>query len=64
MNDHISKTAIVKNSILGEGNKIWEYVNIYGSNIGNNCNIGSYVEIQDNTCIGNGVTVSSHSFIS
>ena len=31
--------------------------------IGRNCNIGSFVEIQDNAKIGNNVTISSHSFI-
>ena len=59
----ISKTAIVKNSKIGKNTKIWEFANIYGSRIGTNCNIGSYVEIQDNSLIGNDVTISSHSFI-
>ena len=59
----ISKTAIVKDSKIGEGTKIWEFANIYGCVIGKNCNIGSYVEIQNDVCIGNNVVVSSHSFI-
>ena len=59
----ISKTAIVKDSIIGDKTQIWHYVNIYGCKIGQNCNIGSYVEIQNDVCIGNDVTVSSHSFI-
>ena len=63
MNYFQSKTAIVKNCKIEEGTKIWNYANLYGCIIGQNCNVGSYVEIQDNTKIGNNVTISSHSFI-
>lgn len=59
----ISKTAIVKDSVIGEVTRIWEFANIYGCQIGENCNIGSYVEVQSNVRIGNNVTISSHSFI-
>lgn len=59
----ISDTAIVKDSQIGSGTKIWEFANVYGANIGENTMIGSYVEIQNNVTIGNNVTVSSHSFI-
>ena len=59
----ISNTAIVKNSQIGEGTKIWEFANIYGCVIGRNCNIGSYVEIQSDVRIGNNVVISSHSFM-
>ena len=63
MNTNISKTAIVKDAIIGERTKIWEYANIYGCKIGQDSNIGSYVEVQSNVEIGNSVTISSHSFI-
>ena len=59
----VSETAIVKNTKIGDGTKVWEFANVYGSEIGDNCTIGSYVEIQDKVKIGNNVTVSSHSFI-
>jgi acetyltransferase-like isoleucine patch superfamily enzyme len=59
----VSKTAIVRDSKIGENIKIWEYANIYGCEIGDNCTIGSYVEIQPCAKIGNNVTISSHSFI-
>lgn len=36
---------------------------MYGCEIGNNCFIGPYVEIQRNTKIGDNTRVSSHSFI-
>ena len=63
MNYFKSETAIVKGSIIGDGTKIWEFANIYDCTIGKNCTIGSFVEIQNNVFIGDGVTVSSHSFI-
>ncbi len=59
----ISNTAIIKNAKIGKETMVWHYANIYGCDIGNNCTIGSYVEIQDNVKIGNNVIISSHSFI-
>ena len=56
-------TAIIKDAQIGKRTKIWEYANIYGCQIGEDCNIGSYVEIQSDVLIGRNVTVSSHSFI-
>jgi acetyltransferase-like isoleucine patch superfamily enzyme len=57
MNSKIIDTEIGKNS------KIWNFCNIYGANIGDNCSIGSYTEIQKDVTIGNNVIISSHSFI-
>ena len=59
----ISDTAIVKDTQIGSGTKIWEFANVYGAKIGNDTMIGSYVEIQNDVSIGNNVTVSSPSFI-
>tara|TARA_B100000959_G_C14717138_1_gene515339 strand:+ start:237 stop:692 length:456 start_codon:yes stop_codon:yes gene_type:complete len=59
----ISNTAIVKDTQIGSGTKVWEFANVYGAKIGNDTMIGSYVEIQNNVTIGNNVTVSSHTFI-
>ena len=53
MKPFISDTAIVKNSDIGDDTKIWEFANIFGCKIGQNCTIGSYVEITDNVSIGN-----------
>lgn len=43
--------------------KVVHPVNIYGCQIGNNCFIGPFVEIQKNTVIGNNTKIQSHSFI-
>ena len=55
--------SIVKDCKIGKDTKIWNFVNLYGCKIGNNCNICSYVEIQSDVVIGNNVIISSHSFI-
>ena len=63
MNYFKADTAIVTNSSIGNGSKIWHYANVYGCTIGANCTIGAYTEIQNDIHIGNNVTISSHSFI-
>jgi acetyltransferase-like isoleucine patch superfamily enzyme len=48
---------------IGENVKIIEPVNLYGCEIGNNCFIGPFVEIQKKVVIGNDTRVQSHCFI-
>jgi acetyltransferase-like isoleucine patch superfamily enzyme len=48
---------------LGEGVKIYAFVNLYGCEIGDESKIGTFVEIQKGAKIGKHVKVSSHSFI-
>lgn len=48
---------------LGQGVKIYAFVNLYGCEIGDDSRIGTFVEIQKGSHIGNHVKVSSHSFI-
>ncbi|MBU0459621.1 MAG: N-acetyltransferase [Nanoarchaeota archaeon] len=59
----ISNTAIVKDCQIGAGTKVWNFTNLYGCQIGENCMIGTYVEIQNDVKIGNNVRVQSHSFL-
>lgn len=63
MKTMINKTAIVRNSKIGEKTKIWGFANIYDCEIGKRCTIGAYVEIQGGVRISDNVTISSHSFI-
>ena len=64
MNDfQVADSSKVKNCKIGSGTKIWEFTNLYGCEIGENCMIGSYVEIQSDVKIGNNVRVQSHSFL-
>jgi acetyltransferase-like isoleucine patch superfamily enzyme len=48
---------------LGDGVRIFAFVNLYGCSIGDNSKIGTFVEIQKNAEIGKNVKVSSHTFI-
>lgn len=48
---------------LGENVKIYDFVNLYGCEIGDNTKIGTFVEIQKNASIGRNCKVSSHTFI-
>lgn len=54
---------VIKNCKVGKDTIIWNFVNLYGCKIGENCMIGAYVEIQEGVVIGNNVRISSHSFI-
>jgi UDP-2-acetamido-3-amino-2,3-dideoxy-glucuronate N-acetyltransferase len=57
--------SLATDVIVGIGTKIWhpENSNIYGCNIGSNCNIGTLVEIRKNVIIGNGCKIQAFVFI-
>ena len=48
---------------LGEDVKIYDFVNLYGCEIGDNTKVGTFVEIQKGARIGKNCKISSHSFI-
>jgi acetyltransferase-like isoleucine patch superfamily enzyme len=48
---------------LGKDVKIFEFVNLYGCEIGDESKIGTFVEIQKGARIGRRVKISSHTFI-
>jgi len=48
---------------LGEGVKIFGFVNLYGCEIGDQSKIGTFVEIQKGAKIGRRCKISSHTFI-
>lgn len=48
---------------LGRDVAIFEYVNLYGCEIGDESRIGTFVEIQRNATIGRRVRIQSHTFI-
>lgn len=53
----------IKNIKLGKNVKIYNPVNLYGCTLGDNVKIGPFVEIQKKSYIGDGTTISSHTFI-
>lgn len=48
---------------LGKDVQIYEFVNLYGCEIGDGTRIGTFVEIQRGARVGRRVKVSSHTFI-
>ncbi len=53
----------LKDVVWGNNVKIVEPVNIYGCEIGDDCFIGPFVEIQKDVSIGRNTRVQSHTFI-
>jgi acetyltransferase-like isoleucine patch superfamily enzyme len=54
---------IAPDVVLGEGVRIFDFVNLYGCTIGDGSQIGPFVEIQRGVVIGKRVKVQSHTFI-
>lgn len=54
---------IAPDVVLGINVKIYGFANLYGCQIGDECKIGAFVEIQKGAKIGRRVKISSHSFI-
>jgi acetyltransferase-like isoleucine patch superfamily enzyme len=48
---------------LGENVKIYNFVNLYGCEIGDDTRIGTFVEIQKNVTVGKRCKIQSHTFI-
>jgi len=48
---------------FGEGVKVYDFVNLYGCEIGDYSKIGAFVEIQKGAKIGKNCKISSHTFI-
>jgi UDP-2-acetamido-3-amino-2,3-dideoxy-glucuronate N-acetyltransferase len=55
--------SIAENVKLGKNVKIYNFVNLYGCEIGDNTKIGTFVEIQKGVTIGKNCKISSHTFI-
>lgn len=48
---------------LGQNVKIYDFVNLYGCEIGDGTKIGTFVEIQKGAQIGRNCKISTHSFV-
>ena len=55
--------SIADDVTLGEDVKIYNFVNLYGCEIGSRTKIGTFVEVQRGARIGMDCKISSHSFI-
>ena len=60
----MNNTCIVAPDVkLGRNVKLFNFVNLYGCEIGDDTKIGTFVEIQKGAVIGRQCKISSHSFI-
>jgi len=48
---------------LGKNVKVFDFVNLYGCEIGDDSKIGTFVEIQKGVKVGKNVKISTHTFI-
>lgn len=62
-NKPIMKKARIRDVTFGENVTVVEPVNLYECEIGDECFIGPFVEIQRNVRIGKGCRIQSHAFI-
>ena len=58
-----NERQMIRDCEIGEGTKIWNFVNLYGCRIGRDSMIGCFVEIQSGVVIGDRSRVQSHSFV-
>jgi acetyltransferase-like isoleucine patch superfamily enzyme len=54
---------LINDCEIGEGTKVWNFVNLYGCRIGRDCMVGCFVEIQRGAVIGDRTRIQSHSFV-
>jgi acetyltransferase-like isoleucine patch superfamily enzyme len=59
----LSEKKKVRDVHVGENVRIFDFVNLYECEIGNDSRIGTFVEIQKGVIIGKNCKISSHSFI-
>src|ERR671922_2793529 len=53
----------LRNVKMGKNVQIFDFVNLYDCEIGDNSKVGTFVEIQKGAKIGRNVKISSHTFI-
>ncbi|MBS3101592.1 N-acetyltransferase [Candidatus Woesearchaeota archaeon] len=57
------KNQIISNVKLGKNVMIYNFVNIYGCEIGDNTKVGSFVEIRDRVKIGKNCKIQAFAFL-
>ena len=63
MPEPIINSVTIRDVAFGERVKVVEPVNLYGCDIGDDCFIGPFVEVQSGVKIGSRCKIQSHSFI-
>jgi UDP-2-acetamido-3-amino-2,3-dideoxy-glucuronate N-acetyltransferase len=63
MSDLSNGLRVAPDVRLGEGVKMFAFVNLYGCTVGDETKIGTFVEVQKGAVIGARCKISSHTFI-
>lgn len=53
----------IRDVVLGQNVRLYDFINLYGCEIGDNSQVGTFVEIQNGAKVGRNVRISTHSFI-
>lgn len=59
----VNDKQLIRDCEIGEGTKVWNFVNMYGCKVGRDSMVGTFVEIQGGATIGDRTRVQSHTFI-
>ncbi len=59
----VNEKQIIRNCKIGEGTKIWNFVNMYDCEVGRDSMIGTFVELQNGVKVGDRTRVQSHTFV-
>ena len=59
----VNDRQLIRDCKIGEGTKVWNFVNMYECEVGRDSMIGTFVEIQNGVKIGDRTRVQSHTFI-
>ena len=63
MTYHVNDKQLIRDCEIGEGTKIWNFVNMYGCKVGCDAMIGTFVEVQSGVTIGDRTRIQSHTFV-
>jgi len=63
INENNMEKKNINNVKLGKDVRIFDFVNLYGCEIGDGTKVGTFVEIQKNAYVGKNCKISSHTFI-
>ena len=59
----VNDKQVIRDCQIGEGTKIWNFVNLYECTIGRDSMVGTFVEIQAGVTVGDRTRIQSHSFV-
>jgi len=59
----VNEKQVIRDCRIGEGTKVWNFVNLYECTIGRDSMVGTFVEIQAGVTVGDRTRIQSHSFV-